>query len=364
MIPLFKKYRGLEEALPYVGLCDLPTPVRRLETMGRSIGVEQLYIKEDGYTARPFGGNKVRKLEFLLGEAIRQGMTEVMTFGFAGSNHALATAVHAGKLGLKSISMLMPQANAHYVRRNLLMGRMAGAEMRGYPDFKKMSSGARNVRWGRRLTGRKAPYVIPPGGSSSLGVVGFVNAMFELKQQIDNSEMPEPDKIYLPMGTAGTAVGLAIGIKALSMKTKLVPVRIMDPDFISIERIRRLFAETVQKLRANDSMFPRVSFDPEEYLVRDEYIGDGYAVFSEKGMEAVRSAQETENIDLDGTYTGKGFACLMEDGRQGKLKDEVVLYWNTLNARDISNHAKEVDYQGLPKPLHRYFEEDVQPLDR
>ena len=117
MIELFKNYPLLKEKLPYISLGNFPTPVEKLEKMGSKLGLDNLYIKRDDISGTTYGGNKVRKLEFVLGQALKSGVKEVMTFGFAGSNHALATAVYANKLGLRSISMLFPQPNAYYVRK-------------------------------------------------------------------------------------------------------------------------------------------------------------------------------------------------------------------------------------------------------
>jgi D-cysteine desulfhydrase len=129
MIPLFKQYPLLREKLPYVSLGEFPTPVQKLDRIGRDLGMSRLYIKRDDLSGRIYGGNKVRKLEFLLGNTLKANAKEVMTFGGAGSNHALATAIYARQIGLKGISMLMPQPNAHCVRRNLLIGYHCGAEL-------------------------------------------------------------------------------------------------------------------------------------------------------------------------------------------------------------------------------------------
>jgi 1-aminocyclopropane-1-carboxylate deaminase/D-cysteine desulfhydrase-like pyridoxal-dependent ACC family enzyme len=121
MIPLFKQYPKLEEKLPYISLGEFPTPVQKLERLGMELGVGNLYTKRDDLSGRLYGGNKPRKLEFILGDVLRSGAKEVITFGGAGSNHALATAIYSRQAGLKSISMLMPQPNARYVRNNLLV---------------------------------------------------------------------------------------------------------------------------------------------------------------------------------------------------------------------------------------------------
>jgi 1-aminocyclopropane-1-carboxylate deaminase/D-cysteine desulfhydrase-like pyridoxal-dependent ACC family enzyme len=364
MIPLFQQFPGLKDKLPYVSLCHLPTPVNKLDKLGQAIGVRDLYVKQDGLTAQPFGGNKIRKLEFLLGEALQQGAREVMTFGFAGSNHAQAAAVCAKKLGLTGISMLMPQHNADYVRRNLLMSYYANAELHYYSNKLRRSLGVKYQEFRHWLKKGKSPYIIPTGGSTPPGAVGFVNAAFELKTQIEKKELPEPDCIYVALGTAGTVVGLMIGLKALNMKSRIIPIRVVDHHFTSPITVRELFSKTVDFLHAADPAFPGLELSGDELNIRDEYLGNGYAQFTREGKEAIALMEETEGIRLDGTYTGKTAAALIDDARKQELNDRVVLFWNTLNAQDFSGYIKDMDYHLLPKSFHRYFERDLQPLNR
>ena len=139
MLPLFEQYPALSEKMPHVHLGEFPTPIKHLKAAGKEIGIDSLYLKDDGSSGRKYGGNKIRKLEFLLGDALRRGAKNVLTFGFAGSNHALATAVYAQKLGLKSISILLAQPNSHYVRRNLLLSHACGAEIHHFENEKAAS---------------------------------------------------------------------------------------------------------------------------------------------------------------------------------------------------------------------------------
>ncbi len=363
MIPLFERFPGLKEKLPYIGLGTFPTPVHRLEKLGKILGIHRLYIKQDGFSAQPFGGNKIRKLEFLLGEALSQKAKSIITSGFAGSNHSLATAVCARGLDLKSISLLMPQSNAYYVRRNLAMSFLYNAELHCYPTKKRLNYAADFHRWKQRWLCGKVPYMIPPGGTSPVGVLGFVNAAFELKQQVDRGEIPEPDFLYLAMGTAGTAAGLMIGLKVLGLKTRVIPIRIIDPLFMPPSAMVDIVSGTVELLRSKDGSFPFVQITEGELGIRDEFVGDGYARFTDKGMDAVRLIRKTEDVRLDGTYTGKAFSAIVEDARQRKLADRVVLFWNTLNAHDFPDAAQCVDYHRLPRVFRRFFEEDVQSLD-
>ncbi len=366
MIPLFERFPALRDKLPYVSLCEFPTPIERLNIMGEKIGLDHLYVKRDDLTGKIYGGNKIRKLEFILGDALRRGAKETITFGFAGSNHALATAVYARHLGLKSISMLLPQHNANYVRRNLLMSHYCEVELHQHRNKLLLSLATMVQLLKHRLKNGKVPYFIPPGGSSSLGIIGFVNAAFELKNQIVQDEIPEPDLIYVGLGTAGTVVGLMIGLKTLKMKSRVIPIRVIDKKFIDKNTVIKRYLETISFLNSVDPSFPKSELSVNDFEIRDEYLGNGYAQFTEEGIEAINRMEESEGIKLDGTYTGKTAAALIDDAYKQKqnMKNKVVLFWNTLNSRDFSDDIQDIDYHQLPGTFHRYFEKEVQPLDR
>lgn len=371
MIPLFERFPLLQDKLPYVPLGEFPTPVQKLDKLGGELGMNHLYIKRDDLSGRVYGGNKPRKLEFLLGSTLRDKSREVITFGGAGSNHALATAIYARQIGLKSISMLMPQPNAHYVRRNLLMSHYCGAEM--HPCGRELQSRGNMplVFWAttyelirHKLKSGHFPGLIPPGGSSPLGAVGFVNAAFELKSQIVNGDLPEPDFIYVATGTMGTAAGLMLGLRAADLKSRLVPVRVTSITFVNTEAMVNLIEKTGALLRGAEPSFPSFEFPERDIDIRHGFFGQQYALFTRESMEAVTRMRESEGIKLDGTYTGKAFAAIIEDSRKEDWRGKVVLFWNTLNSRDLSSAISTVDYRSLPQGFHHYFEEDVQPLDR
>ena len=233
MISLFQRYPLLREKLPYVALGDFPTPVQRLERLGDELGIGQLYIKRDDLSGKLYGGNKPRKLEFELGDALRSGSSEVITFGGIGSNHALATAIYAKQLGLKTISMLVPQPNSNIVRRNLLADYHYGAEMHLCGTSLESAVSKLLIRAvtlyqviRHRIKSGRFPHLIRPGGSSPLGVNGFVNAALELSEQVAKGELPEPDFIYVAAGTMGTASGLTLGLKIAGLKSRMVAVTV------------------------------------------------------------------------------------------------------------------------------------------
>lgn len=370
-LPLFGQYHLLGEKLPHVSLGEFPTPVQKLERLGAKLDVGYLYIKRDDLSGRLYGGNKPRKLEFILGDAVRSGAKEVLTFGAAGSNHALATAIYAQSLGLRSISMLVPQPNARYVRRNLLMSYYYGAELhslradlRSPKNLPLALPGTIYQLLSHRLKGGRFPYVIAPGGSSPLGVTGFVNAAFELREQIDNKEMPEPDYIYVACGTMGTAAGLLLGLRAAKLNSRLVAVAVASRVFVNPQKMINLISKTNSLLHSLDRSFPIFEFSRAAVDIRHDYFGKRYALFTEEGMEAVSLMSECEGIRLDGTYTGKALAALIGDSRDGNLRGKSILFWNTLNSRDHPESISSLDYHDLPRCFHRYFQEAVQPLDR
>jgi D-cysteine desulfhydrase len=368
MIPLFEYHHRLAQNLPHVVLGEFPTPIRKLGQLGRQLGLDNLYIKRDDLSGKIYGGNKVRKLEFLLGKALHSQAREVLTFGAAGSNHALATAIYARQLGLKSVSMLVSQPNAQYVRRNLLMSYHSGAELHLYlpiPYLKSLMNPAVFCQLFRHLLkNRRFPWVIPMGGSSPLGVMGFVNAAFELHEQILKGEMPEPDYIYVPSGSMGSAAGLILGLKAISSKAQVVAIRVNDDRVVNVARIVNLIRKTNRRLSSLDSSFPRLKVSEANIDIRHGFFGKRYALFTPEGMEAVSFAEKYAGIKLEGTYTGKAFAALMDDAKKSNLKDKVILFWNTYNSRDFSQVIDAIDYHFLPRCFYPYFEEEVQALDR
>ncbi|MBW1988110.1 MAG: pyridoxal-phosphate dependent enzyme [Deltaproteobacteria bacterium] len=363
MIPLFDHHPAMASRLPRVPLLKWPTPVFCAERLGEAINVPGLYVKQDGFSGAVIGGNKVRKLEFILGRARALGARHVLTFGCAGSNHALATAVHAKTAGMGATLLLLPQANARYVRENLLAAHGAGARLVHCRTPLAMSAKtAVEALRARRATGA-APFVIPVGGSSPEGVAGFVSAAFELARQVEQGLLPEPDEIYLPMGSMGTAAGLALGIWAAGLKSRVMAVRVVDPTLANEAGLHLLVRRTSRLLQEAEPRFP----DPPAMArvkIVDGFLGQGYARFTREGAAAVVLARETEGLSLEGTYTGKTLAALIYRARAGDLSGKTILFWNTHNARDLSPHVVSRDWRELPRPFHPYFKELVQPLDR
>jgi 1-aminocyclopropane-1-carboxylate deaminase/D-cysteine desulfhydrase-like pyridoxal-dependent ACC family enzyme len=355
-------YPRLAERLPRIPLGDWPTPLQAAAAGTLPGDCAGLWLKRDDRCATPYAGNKVRKLEFLLADALLKGHESVFTFGVAGSNHALATAIYAGQAGMQATLLLTPQSNSSFVGRNLLMGRWAGARQVPCDTEAEANRTARILA----LQGRGArlpPYRVPGGGSSPLGVVGFVNAALELAAQVRAAEIPEPDYLYVALGTMGTAAGLALGLAAAGLRTRLVCVRVVRADIASPARFRALYHGAARLMHRRDPRFPLAPLERGRVEVRHEFIGPGYARFTEAGMAALGVARRCFDIGLEGTYTGKAFATLLADLQAGRLAGRNVVFWNTYNGQPMPAEAMAIDYRALPPPFHRYFETPFQPLD-
>jgi D-cysteine desulfhydrase len=209
------------------------------------------------------------------------------------------------------------------------------------------------------------PSVFPPGGSSPLGALGYVNAALELAEQVAAGVCPEPDVIYVASGTMGTCVGLSVGLSLTPLKSKVVGVAVTRPPYTSAAKAVALHGSITRLL---ESLTPalREKFAPLEecFELREGFVGPDYALYTEAGMEAVGLARAEAGLKLEGTYTGKALAAALSDGRAGRLSGKRVMFWNTYSGVDFSGLIAGLDYHALPQVLHRFFEEPVQPLDR
>ena len=300
-------------------------------------------MKQDNLTGPIYGGNKIRKLEFLLGEAVAQGRKTVITYGAAGSNHALATAVCCRQIGLKAISILAPQDPSKQVSKNILMGHAVGAELHLCPDYTVFPEVTRQLSDRYVAEDGTEPYIIPAGGTNATGALGFVNAAFELAEQM------QPDVIYIPMGTGGTHAGLLVGLKLAGLNTRVEAIRVTHPKFRTEIHIKNLCAQICAKLGIDPVI------EDSDIIIRDEFFGEDYGIPTSEGREAVELFKSKENVQLENTYTGKTAAALLHDLHSGKLDDQTVLYWNTLNSRDFSAEITNIDFHNLPPAFHPYF---------
>ena len=359
-IPLFDRYPRTR-ALPRVALGCFPTPVVRADALAQEAGARALWVKRDDLSGERYGGNKVRKLEFLLGEALRSGATDVITFGAAGSNHALATAIYGSAQSLKVHSMLIPQHDAPYVGRNLRASFAAGADLRLLADMDAALRGAVALRQDLRASTGRDPFVIPFGGTTPASTAGFVNAGLELAGQIEAGELPEPDLLFVTLGSMGTAAGLTLGLRSAGVRTRVVVVPVISDDDGAPDRMLELVRQTQSLLFAADPTFPIFDWTDADFDVASGFVGEGYAIPTRQGSNAIALAEATAGLHLDGTYTGKTLAALLARGAEGALADRAVLFWNTINSRDISALVEAGDPSLLPEGLRGYAATEGSP---
>ncbi|MBD3239605.1 MAG: pyridoxal-phosphate dependent enzyme [Chitinivibrionales bacterium] len=358
-IPLFRRYPALKESLPRIEMAALPTPVERVSGLTAGNGQAEVYVKRDDLTGDTFGGNKIRKLEFLLGQARAEGRTRVITVGGAGSNHALATTLCARQVGLRAALMLFPQPNAHAVRRNLLMDLHAGADLHPCDDYGAFRDRSEQLRAHYSRLDGVEPMLIPAGGSAPAGVVGYVNAGLELAEQIRAGVMPRPSRIYLALGTMGTAVGLLMGLRVAGFEIEVVGVRVVPTSIGSESRMRSLFDATNRLLHEKDASFPLLEPHDDWFRVEHGFYGGEYGRFTAESVDAVTRVGDATGLALDGTYTGKACAALLAHMASGQATGP-LLYWHTRNSRPYPPEALARDYHELPRELWPYFENPVQ----
>jgi len=372
--PLFKAYPALKDRIAYIQLGSYPTPITKLTATGAIMGADSLYMKHDGlgggYTPkgeRLFGGNKVRKLEFLLADAKQVGARSVLTFGSTGSNHVVATAAYAHALGLTCFAMLKPQPNSRAVCRNLKLMKHYDAQVHWSANGEARNADTVRTYYDCKSTEGYFPYCIPTGGSCPRGILGFVNAAFELRDQVRQGVMPEPDYIYVPAGSFGTAAGLMVGCAAAGLKTVVVPVAVEPEDNPgdAARYIAQLARDTNNFLCSYDDSFPVISIDEKRIPVvaRADVCGDGYGQFIEAAGIAVRLLKHNENVQLDGTYTAKGWVGMVLDILDQDRRNKTILFWNTFCGEPFTEQCAQVDYHDLPEQTHAHFEQDVQECD-
>ena len=358
---LFKACPELKGKVDWMPLGEYPTPVARLEGLCAAEGLRDFYIKRDDLSSPFYGGNKVRKLEFILARARARGHDSVLTYGAVGSNHVLATVIHGERAGLKTIALLAPQPNAAYVRKNLLLDEAHGAE---FAIAKSMGAIpvalVKGMLSGFDASKIKFPYLVPPGGSYLWGSLGYIDAALELKEQVDAGLLPEPEHIFVTYGSGSTAAGLIAGVQLAGLSSRVVPVRVVDKIACNRWILDYHVNRVIRFLNANCRGARLQHVRAGEIMLIDEFAGPTYARFTPEGMEAVRKAREYDDVKLDGTYTGKTLAAALDFISRNGLEDRPALFWNTLSSVDLYPQVCDADYHTLPLELHRYFEEPLQ----
>jgi len=350
---LFNRYPSLAKSLPFVALGDFPTPIHRITELEEAFGVDKLWVKRDDISAADYGGNKVRKLEFLLAAVQRSGCSHVITFGGFGSNHALATSLNCKKIGLNCVAILTPEPATDKVRRQLRYHQRLGTRIEIAHDYATVRAAAERVK---SELGEANCFEIPFGGSSWLGAVGFVSAGLELAQQVAAGTAGRPDVIYIGCGTAGSAAGLGLGLMLGQLETSVQAVQV-TPDAMQPDRLlKNLFAEANAELHARDKTIPLMGIEESGIEIRRDQLGQGYAIPTPACEQAAMLMQNNGGLPASTTYTAKALAALMVDSGRGALTGKNVLFWNTYNSQAYPELPDDESWKELPEDFHFVFD--------
>ncbi len=305
---LHERFPALAQTLPHRALGRSATPVREAPELGA-------WVKDDSAFAEPWGGNKPRKLEWTLADALARGRRTVVTVGGLGTNHGLATALHARRLGLDVALLLADQPVDEHVRAQLERMRASGARL--YFTHGK----ARTVATVPLVLARhRRPYWLGLGGSSPIGCCGFVEAALELGEQVASGLVPTPDRIVVAMGSGGSAAGLMAGLPLAGLRSEVVGIVVNDRTPLDAGSVERLARRTLRLLRrrgadAGDLLAP--------LRVETAFLGGGYGHRLPAGDAATERAA-TAGVRLDPVYTAKAVAALLASPQAG-----TTLYWHT-----------------------------------
>jgi len=317
---------ALGQSLPHVGLGSGPTPVRPLPGLGRDA---EIWLKdESGFGDGGWGGNKVRKLEWLLPDVRRRGRKNILTFGGLGTNWGLATALYGRDQGMHTALALIDQPRDEHVEAQLERLERSGATLH-FTHTKNRTIALAPWLIARHFSRFRPPYVLPSGGSSPLGALGYVETAFEIADQVKSGGLPEPGHVVVPTGSGGTAAGLALGLSLAGLPTRVVGVTVTEHLRLDDVAMRKLAGRSADLLRKRGAEFD----DPELNLeMRIDWMGETYGAPTPESERAAELAR-ADGLELDPVYTAKAMAGLLAKAGAGEFRDRPVLFVNTNGPR-------------------------------
>ncbi len=325
-----------------IRLVHAPTPVRRLESLS-SEGAE-LWLKDDGQSHPEYGGNKLRKLEWLLSEAQRRGARRIVTSGAAGSHHVMATSLFARRVGLSVAAVICPQPHTDHAERMLRLTAASGAELSVVGSMAAVPF--KTVRILRR-----GDYLVPPGGSNVLGTLGYLRAVGELVMQVRQGQLGEPDMIVAPLGSGGTVAGLLAGVLREGLRARIVGVEVATAPIVGRAMVLALSAAALHR----DGGSANLERLRRQLEVDGRFLGDGYGAPTAAG-ELATAAARSVGLGLDPTYTAKTFARVLEVAETPRPASRPlrVLYWHTLSAAPLEPLLlRAPSFDDLPQKLQK-----------
>ncbi len=321
--------------LPRERFAFLPTPIHKLSNLGESIGLSNLWIKRDDLTGRSIGGNKSRKLEYVMGEAKAQGADTVVTVGGVQSNHCRQTAAAAAISGLRCI-LLLAGSEPEISTGNLLLDKLYGAEIKYFPDANILDMNDQiDSIMETLLDFGLTPYAIPVGAAMPVGTIGYANAMFELKEQIEKTGF-SPDRIVVAAGTGGTLAGMVLGAHAAELDVEIVGVSVISEASVLEERTRDLIERTIDRYSGHFEPFTPI------LTIDDQFLEAGYGIVSDGIRSSIEMFAKMDAILLDPVYTAKAGLALMRMALSGDISsDTKTLFWHTGGMPELFTHAAD-----------------------
>ena len=330
---------------PRVRLAHLPTPLEHLPNLSRALGGPEIWIKRNDCTGMSSGGNKTRKLEYLLAEAQAQGADIVLTQGATQSNHARQTAACAAKLGMACHLLLenrtLKTAEEYTGGGNVFLDHLHGATIERHPANPDMNGELLKVAAKLEAAGRK-PYLIPGGGSNPTGALGYVNAAIELVTQANDLGL-RIDHVVHATGSAGTQAGLVVGLAGIRSGVPLLGIGVRAPRERQEENVYRLALATCEKIGIREAV------QREDVVANCDYVGTGYGFSTPGSLEAISLLARLEGILLDPVYSGKGMAGLIDLCRRGFFrKGENVVFIHTGGSVGLFGYTADFAFTDTP----------------
>lgn len=324
---------------PRIRLAHLPTPLEALPRLSEHLDGPNLYIKRDDCTGLASGGNKTRKLEFLMAEAIQQKADTIITQGAVQSNHARQTAAAAARLGMQCELLfenrLQDPDDAYLNSGNVLLDRLLGANTHHFPKATDMNQAMSDLAEELRRQGKR-PYIIPGGGSNPVGALGYVNCALELLAQA-NEQGLVIDHLVHATGSAGTQAGLIVGLKAMHSGIPLLGIGVNAPQELQENNVYQLAVETADYIGAGGCVHR------DDVVANCDYVGEGYGIPTASMKEAVSLLARFEGILADPVYSGKGLAGMIDLIRKGYFKqDENIVFLHTGGSAGLFGYYRQL----------------------
>ncbi|MGB5580295.1 MAG: D-cysteine desulfhydrase [Woeseia sp.] len=324
---------------PRVSLAHLPTPLEHLPRLSKHLGGPDIYVKRDDCTGLGTGGNKTRKLEFLMADALKNNATAIITQGAVQSNHARQTAAAACKLGMKCALVFEKRVGdapeSYRTSGNVLLDRIFGASISEVEKGSDMNAAMLKVADEMKTQGER-PYIIPGGGSNPIGALGYVDCALELLGQANRSGLAI-DHVVHATGSAGTQAGLIVGLKATHSDVPLLGIGVNAPQEIQEDKVWKLALETAEYIGAPEVV------QRKDIVANCDYVGQGYGIPTEGMNEAVLLLARLEGLLFDPVYSGKGLAGMIDQIRNGMLRDaHKVVFVHTGGTAGLFGYSEQL----------------------